>query len=176
MNIRIATNKDRDAISTIYSSAFPKDESETVAKLALDLLSEDATPRTISLIAESDGSVVGHVAFSPVGVPNNETCQAYILAPLAVQSDYQQRGIGSRLVEYGMQQLSMMGVNVVFVYGDPNYYGRFGFTADAARNYTPPYNLQYPLGWQAKVLKACAIDKEPVAIQCVASLADPKLW
>lgn len=176
MNIRIATNQDRDAISALYSSAFPKDESETVAKLALDLLSEDTTPRTISLIAESDDSVVGHIAFSPVRVPNDETCQAYILAPLAVQSDHQQSGIGSRLVEYGMQQLSTMGVNVVFVYGDPNYYGRLGFTVDAAHNYTPPCSLQYPSGWQAKVLKACAIEKEPVEIQCIASLADPKLW
>ncbi|MEJ2554067.1 MAG: N-acetyltransferase [Gammaproteobacteria bacterium] len=176
MNIRIATNQDRDAISRVYSSAFPKGKSETVAKLALGLLSEDTTPRTISLIAESDDTVVGHVAFSPVGFLNYETCQAYILAPLAVQSDHQKRGIGSRLAEYGMQQLSMMGVNVVFVYGDPNYYGRFGFTADAARNYTPPYDLQYPLGWQAKVLKACAIEKEPVATECVASLCDPKLW
>ncbi|MBN2332161.1 MAG: N-acetyltransferase [Deltaproteobacteria bacterium] len=176
MNIRIATNQDRDDIRTVYSSAFPKGESEIVAKLAIDLLSENTTPQTISLIAETDNSVVGHVAFSPVGIDNNENCQAYILAPLAVHPDYQKRHIGSTLIEYGMQQLSGMGVNVVFVYGDPKYYGRFGFNADTARNYTAPYNLQYPFGWQAVVLNECNLEKAPVTISCSTSLCDPTLW
>ncbi|MCF6147459.1 MAG: N-acetyltransferase [Candidatus Kuenenia sp.] len=176
MNIRIATNQDSGDIKRVYSSAFPKGESEVISKLAIDLLSENTTPQTISLIAEVDGSVVGHVALSPVVIENNENCQAYILAPLAVRSDYQKRRIGSTLIEYGMQQLSAMGINVVFVYGDPKYYGRFGFNADAARNYTTPYNLQYPFGWQAIVFKECAIEKAPVAITCVTSLCDLKLW
>ena len=176
MNIRMGTNQDRDDIERVYSSAFPNGEREIVAKLAIDLLFESTTPQTISLIAETDDSVVGHVAFSPVGIDNNENCQAYIMAPLAVQPEYQKRRIGSTLIEYGMQQLSAIGVNVVFVYGDPKYYGRFGFSADSARDYTSPYNLQYPFGWQAIVLKECAIEKAPVAINCVTSLCDPKFW
>ena len=119
---------------------------------------------------------MGHIAFSPVEIDHNENCQVYILAPLAVQTDYQKRGIGSTLIKYGMQQLSAMGVNIVFVYGDPNYYERFGFDADTARNYTTPYNLQYPSGWQAIVLNEYAMEKIPVAISCVTSLCDPKLW
>ena len=45
-----------------------------------------------------------------------------------------------------------MGVNVVFVYGDPKYYGKFGFSAEVASAYSPPYELQYPFGWQAVAL------------------------
>ena len=176
MNIRTATHRDRENIKGVYSSAFPKGEGEVVAKLATDLLSENTTPSTISLIAEADGSVVGHVAFSPVVIEHNEDCQAYILAPLAVRSDYQRRRIGSALIEHGIQQVAAMGVNVVFVYGDPEYYGRFGFNADAARDYTAPYPLQYPFGWQVLVLNECAIEKAPVAIGCVSSLRDPQLW
>ncbi len=176
MDIRIATDQDRDDIIRVYSPAFPEGESEIVARLAINLLSENSMPPTISLIAETDGSVVGHIAFSPVGIDNNENCQAYILAPLAVKPDYQTRRIGSALIEYGMQRLSAMGVSVVFVYGDPKYYGRFGFNADAARNYTTPYNLQYPFGWQAIAIHECAAEKAPVAIHCVTSLCDPRLW
>lgn len=176
MNVRLAKNRDRDDIRRVYTSAFPKGESEIIAKLAIDLFSENTMPKTISLIAETDGSVVGHVAFSPVRIDNNENCLAYILAPLAVLPDYQKRRIGSKLIEYGMQQLSAMGVNVVFVYGNPKYYERFGFNADTARNYTTPYKLQYPVGWQAIILNECAIEKSPVAINCVTSLCDPKLW
>ena len=176
MNIRTATTQDRDDIRRVYLSAFPKGESENVAELAINLLSENSALPTISLIAETDGSVLGHVAFSPVGVDNNENFQAYILAPLAVKSNYQKHRIGSALIEYGMQQLSSMGVNVVFVYGDPKYYGRFGFNAEAARNYKTPYKLQYPFGWQAIAIRECATEKEPEAIHCVTSLCDPKLW
>jgi putative acetyltransferase len=176
MNIRIATNQDRDDVQRVYSSAFPKGESEIVSKLAVDLLSEKTRPQTISQVAETDGAIVGHTAFSPVIIDNNEELQGYILAPLGVKTDYQKRRIGSKLIEYGMQQLSAMGVNVVFVYGDPQYYGRFGFSADAAHQYTTPYKLQYPFGWQAIVLKEFDIERPPVAISCVNSLRDPKLW
>ncbi len=176
MKIRIATNQDRDDIRRVYLSAFPKGEEEIVSKLAIDLLSENTTPQTISLVAEADDSIVGHLAFSPVVIDDNDNCQAYILAPLAVNSDYQKRRIGSALIEYGIEQLSAMGVNIVFVYGDPKYYGRFGFNADAARKYTIPYNLQYPFGWQAVVLNECPTKKVPVTINCVASLCDPKIW
>ena len=175
-NIRIATNQDRDDVQSVHLCAFPEGESEIVSKLAIDLLFEKTTPQTISLVAETDGAVVGHVAFSPVIIDNNENCQGYILAPLGVKPDHQKRRIGSKLIECGMQQLSAIGVNIVFVYGDPKYYSRFGFSAGAAHRYTTPYKLQYPFGWQAIVLNECDIEKPPVAITCVTSLCDPKLW
>ena len=176
MNIRIATNLDRDDVQRVYRCAFPEGEIESVARIALDLLAEKTTPQTISLAAETDGAIVGHVAFSPVTIDNSETFLGYILAPLGVKPDYQKRRIGSKLIEYGLQQLSDIGVNVVFVYGDPKYYGRFGFSTDTAHQYTTPYKLQYPFGWQAIVLKEYAILKRPAAITCVTSLCDPKLW
>lgn len=176
MRIRPASQQDGDDIRRIYTSAFPEEECEIVARLAMGLLSENATPQSISLVAESDGPVVGHAAFSPVGIDSHEDCRAYILAPLAVLAGYQGRGTGSALVEHGMQRLSDMRVNIVFVYGDPEYYERFGFNADAARSYVPPYELQYPSGWQAAVFKECDIDNTQVAISCVAALRDPALW
>lgn len=176
MNIRVATQQDRGDIERVHWSAFPEGERELVAKLAIDLLAEDTTPPTVSLLAEADGAVVGHVAFSPVAIADHAGCQAYILAPLAVQADLQKRRIGSTLVEHGMRQLAAAGAHVVFVYGDPEYYGRFGFTADAARNYTTPYPLQYPFGWQAVILNACGIGDDPAVITCVGALCHPELW
>lgn len=176
MKIRTATDQDRDTISAIYRSAFAEGESELIARLAIELLDESSTPETVSLLAESGASVVGHVAFSPVGIEGNAHCQGYILAPLAVQADFQQQGFGSALVEYGMQQLAAKGVNVVLVYGDPKYYTRFGFDADSVRNYTAPYTLEYPFAWQAAVLNQCLLKKTPAAISCVSSLNNPELW
>ncbi|MEM7595090.1 MAG: N-acetyltransferase [Cyanobacteria bacterium P01_A01_bin.83] len=176
MHVRIATSRDCDDIREIHLCAFAKDEREIVSKLSINLLFEETTPPIISLVAETGGAVVGHVAFSPVVIDNNEDLQGYILAPLGVKPDYQNRGIGSKLVDSGIQRLLNVGVNILFVYGDPKYYSRFGFSADTAALYIPPYKLQYSHGWQAIILNEYQNIKSPLKIACVASLCHSELW
>ena len=176
MHIRIATNLDRDAIHDVHLTAFAREERGIVSRLAANLLAEETTPPTISLVADVDGVIAGHVAFSPVTIDGNEKFHGYILAPLGIKPDYQQRGIGSKLVEHGIQQLSAVKADMLFVYGDPAYYNKFGFSAGAAENYSPPYKLQYPFGWQGLALNASNTEKSPVRIACVTSLCDPALW
>jgi putative acetyltransferase len=176
MHIRTAISSDLDGIREVHLRAFPEDEREIVSKLAIDLLAENTMPHTISLVAETGNTVVGHVAFSPVEFDNNDNLQGYILAPLAVMPDYQKKQIGSNLIESGIQTLLKMGVNILFVYGDPEYYGKFGFNAEDAENFIPQYKLQYPFGWLAIILNEPSIEYEPCSIVCVASLSDPKLW
>lgn len=176
MQIRTATSLDRDDVRDVHLAAFDEGEREIVAKIATDLLAEETTPQTISLLAESQGDVVGHVAFSPVTIGTDENCQGYILAPLAVKPDHQKRRIGSELIEHGMQQLSNRGVDILFVYGDPDYYSRFGFSVDAAARYIPPYKLQYPSGWQGIALKEPGTETSPIKITCVTALSDPEQW
>ncbi|MCU0788839.1 MAG: N-acetyltransferase [Verrucomicrobia bacterium] len=176
MQIRLATRQDADKVRHVHLSAFPEGEGEVVSELAVDLVSEETTPPTISLMADVDGVAVGHVAFSPVAIDSINDLQGYILAPLAVRPDYQKRCIGSQLVESGMQRLTDMGVGILFVYGDPKYYGRFGFSVEAAEGYVPAYTLRYPFGWQAIVLRDPGAKMSPARIACVASLNDPALW
>ena len=176
IEIRIGTDSDRDDVRSIHLSAFPASERETVSTLAVALLSEDTRPETISLVAETKEAVVGHVAFSPVTLNSNNSYLGYILAPLAVRTEHQKQGTGSQLVEDGIQRLSDMGVHTVFVYGDPKYYGRFGFSVDAAESYDPPYRLQYPFGWQAIALDMAMTEGTSGQIACVAALCDPVLW
>ena len=176
MHIRLATSLDRCDIHNVHWFSFAEGEREIVSKLAVNLLSEETIPQTISLVAESEDTVIGHVCFSPVTIDNSENFQGYILAPLGVKPDYQNRCIGSKLIERGMQQLSEMGVNILFVYGDPKYYSKFGFSVSAAERYIPPYNLQYPFGWQGIVLNETSTGKSSIKIACVTSLCDPALW
>ena len=176
MQIRIATRQDADAVRSVHLSAFSEGESQIISKLAVDLLSEETTPPTISLLAEVDGVAVGNVAFSPVAIDSIKDFQGYILAPLAISPDYQKRRIGSQLVESGMQRLSDMGVGILFVYGDPKVYGKFGFSSEAAEGYVPPHALRYPFGWQGIVLRDSGAERSPARIACVTSLSDPALW
>jgi putative acetyltransferase len=100
----------------------------------------------------------------------------YLLAPLAVSPAHQRHRIGSRLVQNGIERLAKTSAEVLLVYGDPDYYGRFGFTVDAAISYLPPYPLQYPFGWQGMAINGDGTVSAPVNIACVASLHDPALW
>jgi putative acetyltransferase len=176
MNIRRASSHDAEAIKKIHLAAFPQEEAGLVAKLATNLLSEETSPPIISLLAESDSCAIGHVAFSPVTIDNNANFQGYILAPLAVLPDHQKHGIGSKLVEHGIEQLSGTNTRIFFVYGDPQYYSRFGFNTETASHYMTPYRLQYPTGWMALTLNDHVIEEADITIGCVKALQKPALW
>ncbi|MEO0808953.1 MAG: N-acetyltransferase, partial [Cyanobacteria bacterium J06643_4] len=77
--------------------------------------------------------------------------------------------------EAGIPQVSGMETDILLVYGDPKYYGRFGFSAAAAEQYLPPYPLKYPHGWQAIVLKGDA-RKTPANLIFVSALNNSALW
>ena len=175
-NVRRASDQDRQDIRDICLRAFSNEENQRVSELAVDLLDGKTDPPTMCLVAESAGKVVGYVAFSPVSLSDEADREGYILAPLGVVPEHQSRGTGSMLVEQGLRSLAYMGVDVVFVYGDPKYYGRFGFDADSASVYSLPYTLQYPFGWQVVALSDRDHPKESVTISVVDSLDHPELW
>ena len=176
MNIRAATQLDREAIHRVHWAAFAEDERELVSKLAVDLLLRETSPKTISLVADLEGLVVGHVAFSPVSIEGDESFRGFILGPLGVMPDYQHRRIGTQLVERGIQLVSSQQADVLFVYGDPKYYGKFGFSTDAAECYVLPYQLQYPFGWQAVSLNDAEVRTTSANLVVVTALNNPELW
>ncbi|MES9853122.1 MAG: N-acetyltransferase [Candidatus Thiodiazotropha sp. L084R] len=172
----MATDLDHDGIQKVNMHAFPESENKLISKLAISLLSEKTTPQTISLVAEADGMIVGHTAFSPVRADTDKNFLGYILAPLAIDPNFQKRLIGSTLVKTGIEMLSTLKVNILFVYGDPEYYSRFGFSTKEACHYTPTYKLQYPFGWQAVMLGEYDTPTSPLSLTCVDSLCHPELW
>ena len=176
MTLRKASGLDAGELRRIYLKAFEESERERVADLAVDLLQQASEPETIHLVAENEGRLLGHLAFSPFRLKATGQVAGYILAPLAVAPGSQKQGIGSQLVRQGLKQLEDLGVSLALVYGDPAYYGRFGFEADLAECYIPPYPLQYPFGWLAVAFndRLPKVVKEPIA--CVPALSKPELW
>ena len=98
------------------------------------------------------------------------------LAPLAVAPERQGQGVGTQLINAGVAQLERIGVSLVFVYGDPGYYGKFEFSADAATGFLPPYELEFPFGWQLRILQDGADTPKQAKLACVDALSDPALW
>lgn len=176
MIIRRATRNDVEEIRSVYLAAFPGEERELVSRLAVDLLFEEASPPVLALVAEAEGTVAGHIAFSPVSSRDSGEPLGYLLAPLAVDPGFQKQGIASRLIGEGRERLREPGSGVLLVYGDPAFYGRFGFSAAIAERYLPPHPMQSPFGWQGIAPGEAALPPGSVPIACVPPLGNPALW
>ena len=98
----------------------------------------------------------------------------YLLAPLAVSKDHQRMGIGTKLINYGVEALKQRDVDFILVLGDPNYYTRTGFQAN--HNIEAPHKLEYPEAWMALELKSGILEKAKGLALCASSLASPEHW
>ncbi len=89
---------------------------------------------TLSLVATDNNAIVGHIAFSPVFL-NGRRTQWFGLGPVAVWPNHQRKGIGSALVNEGLELLRRVEAKGCILIGDPNYYGRFGFQSGTEMTY-----------------------------------------
>ena len=176
MNIRLAQKTDLSPIQKIVVGAFPDTENQTIARLVASLFSENSHPPIQSFVAEIDNQIIGYVSYSPIFIKSNTHMTGFILAPLAVPIDHQGKGVGTALINRGTEALSNDGVNILLVYGDPAYYGRFGFQPEIARLFVPPYPLKYPFGWLGMKLKEANMPQSPIKFDPVPPLHQSELW
>jgi putative acetyltransferase len=135
MIVRPETPGDYEAIDDLLRSAFGQaDESELVRLLRA---SDDYVP-DLTLVAEEDGQIVGHIMFSYVTLKNDEEFRVLSLAPMAVTPERQRRGIGGALVEAGLERADDRREPLVIVLGHPTYYPRFGFEPARRHGIEPP--------------------------------------
>lgn len=151
--IRPEAPEDAAAIATITTDAFALAEHASGTEAAIIERLRKAGALTLSLVAQEDGAVVGHVAFSPVTVDGRDVSW-FALGPVAVRPDRQGRGIGAALVRAGIARMREAGARGIVLVGEPAYYGRFGFSASPALvvpDVPPEYVLALPLDGPAPV-------------------------
>ncbi len=139
LTVRPEADDDSEAIRSVHLAAFPTAaEADLVARLHGDFDSE------ISLVAEQAGEVVGHVLLSRMSVSGDGTAfRALGLGPVGVRPGTQGSGIGSELIRAALATADALGEEMVFVLGEPDYYSRFGFSAEAAAPFASPYAGPY---------------------------------
>jgi len=125
--IRNETDADVDAITDVTVAAFRtlaiSNHTEQFVITAL----RAAGALTLSLVAEVEGRVIGHIAFSPVSISDG-TRNWYGLGPVSVLPAYQRQGVGKALIGEGLARLKAMNAQGCCLVGHPNYYRKFGFT------------------------------------------------
>ena len=127
ITIRSETDADIGAIATVTIAAFKTLEiSNHTEQFIIEAL-RAAKALTISFVAEVNGRVVGHIAFSPVTISDG-TRNWYGLRPVSGLPEYQRQGIGKALIREGLSRLRDMNARGCCLVGHPDYYGKFGFT------------------------------------------------
>ncbi|MGD9899761.1 MAG: GNAT family N-acetyltransferase [Calditrichaceae bacterium] len=156
MLIRAEKKEDIDDIRMINSAAFETgDEARMVDQIRESGISY------ISLVAEMDRKLVGHILFTPV-IPEDHTVNTAIagLAPMAVLPQYQNQGFGSKLVREGLKRCEDAGYEAVVVLGHPEYYPRFGFMPAVKfgiwSEYEVPDDVFMALELKQGAMKKCA--------------------
>lgn len=124
--IRQESPSDAAAIHAVTVAAFLKAPHTAHTEQFIVEALREADALTISLVAEQDGEVVGHVALSPVSVSDGSTGW-YGLGPISVKPELQRKGIGSLLMQAAIRLLRERGAAGCVLVGDPSYYSRFGF-------------------------------------------------
>jgi putative acetyltransferase len=124
--IRGETNKDIEAIAELTISAFKALEVSQHTEQFIITALRKAKALSLSLVAEIDGTIVGHIAFSPITISDG-TKDWYGLGPVSVLPSHQRKGIGTSLICEGLSRLKTLGAMGCYVVGHPTYYTRFGF-------------------------------------------------
>jgi putative acetyltransferase len=127
-NITIRTETDADvrAITDVTVAAFQTMEISDHTEQFIVTALRKAGALTVSLVAELDGRVVGHIAFSPITMSDG-TADWYGMGPVSVLPQYQRQGIGKALVQEGLSQLKGLKARGCCLVGHPEYYRKFGF-------------------------------------------------
>ncbi len=131
MNIRIRkeTAADVPAIEAVTISAFLNAPHTSHTEQFIVSALRKSGSLSISLVADVEGSVVGHVAVSPVSLSDGASAW-FGLGPISVVPKYQRRGVGSRLMREALRILRERGAAGCVLLGEPEYYSRFGFQVD----------------------------------------------
>jgi len=158
----------------VFSDSEGQTEGELIGNLTYDIMSSTDAQDLYGFVATENDQIIGSILFTRLTFQSG--VNAFLLSPVAVSSSYQRKGIGQKLINFGINQLKENGVRIVFTYGDLNFYSKVGFKSITEQTAKAPFKLQYPEGWLAQSLFSDEI--EPIAgdSSCVEAFNKPEIW
>lgn len=167
------------AITALFQSTFSDSEGtaegELIGGLAANLISQTKDRDIFVFSALESERVIGSIAFTRLAYPEDERT-VFLLAPVAIATCHQGKGVGQKLLIHGLGALRAQGVDVVITYGDINFYAKAGFAQISEEVAQAPLTLQYPEGWLGQSLNNSDIEPLKGPSSCVEALNDPAYW
>jgi len=170
---------DVDEIKELFTKTFSDSEGKSegilIGNLAVDLITKTSTEDRHIFITKENEKIIGSIIFSKLRFEKSETL-AFLLGPVAIHTDYQGKGIGQKLINFGHESLKKQGVEIVITYGDINFYSKVGYKKISEKLIKAPLKLSRPEGWLAQSFISDQIKAIPGNSYCVDALNNPKYW
>lgn len=167
-------NEITELFASVFASSEGEEQGKLIGNLALKLSSNIDNEEIICFGAFENESLIGSIFFTRLRF--NETILVYMLAPVAVSTKHQGKGVGQALINYGLSELKKRSVNVAITYGDPSFYSRVGFEPLSESIIQAPLKLSMPIGWLGLSLTEDPIPTINERPSCVKEFNDPVYW
>lgn len=178
LKFAVYDRREVDEMERLFIETFSESDSAAegamVGRLARDLISTTAPDDLYGFVARDDQRLIACILLSRLRFESG--VKAFILAPVAVRTDYHGKGIGQRLIRFGLDALTRDGVELVVTYGDPAFYSKVGFHAVTEASIPAPHPLRQPEGWQAQSLSGGTLGPIAGRVACADALNKPEYW
>jgi len=178
MKLSEYNSSDIEEINKLFIKTFSDSEGESEGLVIGELVNNYMTRTNAKdfhcFVATEKNKIIGGVFFTKLIFENG--IKAYILSPMATLTEYQGKGTGQKLINFGLEALKENGVEIVVTYGDPNFYIKVGFKQITEDVIKAPLKLTYPEGWLGQSLVSDKIEAIFDKPSCVEALNKPELW
>jgi len=178
MKLSMYTPKDADEIEQLFIKTFSdsegQSEGEVIGSLVRDFMASTDANDLYCFIATESEQIIGSIFFTRMFFESR--INAFIMAPVAIHTDHQGKGVGQTLINFGLNTLNEDRVELVLTYGDPNFYCKVGFSVITEKLVPAPLTLTMPEGWMAQSLGGDEIESIAGKSYCVEELNKPELW
>jgi predicted N-acetyltransferase YhbS len=178
MNHKILDKSSQDEITSLFTSVFTASEGEKEGRLIGNLASELSSgidnQEIVCFGACVEDSIIGTIFFTRLRF--RDAIQVYMLAPVAVSTEHQGKGVGQALINYGLNELKNRSMAVAVTYGDPSFYSKVGFRTLSENVIKAPLKLSVPVGWLGQSLTGEQIPTINERPKCVKEFNNPAYW
>jgi putative acetyltransferase len=167
-----------EEIKQLFTKTFSDSEGQSegllIGNLAYELMTSTAGHDFYCFVATENEQIIGSIIFSKLSFESE--INAFLLSPVAISTSYQGKGIGQKLINFGLNSLKENGVELAFTYGDPSFYSKVGFSLITEKIVKAPLKLTYPEGWLGQSLVSDEIEPITGNSYCVEAFNKPDIW
>ena len=178
MNLLPYSPSDIEEIRQLFTRAFSDSEGQSeglvIGRLVYDLITGTDVQDLYGFVATENEQIIGGIFFTRLTFESE--VNAFILSPVAIHTNYHGKGIGQKLINFGIHHLKENGVELVFTYGDSRFYSKVGFSLISEKLVKAPLTLSYPEGWLGQSLVSDEIEPIAGGSHCVEALNKPEIW
>ncbi|MFK5970775.1 MAG: N-acetyltransferase [Candidatus Marithrix sp.] len=164
----------KNLFTKVFSDSEGQSEGELIGNLTYDIITTTDAQDLYGFVATENEQIIGSIFFTRLTFQSG--VNAFLLSPVAIHTSYQRKGIGQKLINFGINRLKENRVSILFTYGDLNFYSKVGFKLITEKIAKAPLKLTYSEGWLAQSLVSDEIEPIIGNSYCVEAFNKPEIW